>query len=108
RIVERAFAVHLEIRNERVPVRHAAPTRPRVEIDARETECGRSQCRGRLPVATERFAVENELGIELPRTPRAEHGSNRVGIGSEQRRQWIAPRCERDDLADTEIAIRPA
>ena len=43
RIVERSLPVHLEVRDEGVPVRNRTPAGPRVQVDARETKRRRNE-----------------------------------------------------------------
>jgi hypothetical protein len=79
-----------------------------VRVDAREPERRRQQRRGRTSVGTECLTVEEELGIELPWAPTAEHSTHGGLIGFQQvgygREIW----GERDDGADVEVAIGPA
>src|SRR5205823_12488064 len=72
-IVERALSVHFEVGDERVPMRYAAPSRRRVQVNARDAECGRDHDRARLPIRTKRLAVDEHGGIVASRTPLSEH-----------------------------------
>ena len=72
-IAEVPDPVHLEVRDERVPVRDRAPTRICVEVDAVEAEGRRDQCRRGFPVRPEALAVKKELRVELARAPAREH-----------------------------------
>ena len=87
RIVERALPVHLEVGHERVPVRDGAPAGPRVQVDAGQTERGRNQRRGGLPVGSKRLAVEQQLGVEFSRAPSCEHRAHGRFVDAEQRRE---------------------
>src|SRR5678816_783649 len=44
RIIERALSMHFQIGNKRIPVSHAAPPSPRMEIHSSQAECRRNQC----------------------------------------------------------------
>ena len=87
RVEERALAVHLQVRDERVPVRDRAPAGPGVQVDAGQAERRRDQRRRRLAVRTERLAVEEQLGVELARPPGVEHLAHRRLVDAEQRRR---------------------
>src|SRR5262249_16571949 len=77
RVIESAFAVHFEIRDESVPMCHGTPTRPGVKVHAGQAECGRDQRRGRLSIIAKGFAIEEKFGVKLSRSPAAEDASNR-------------------------------
>src|SRR5207247_10438408 len=68
-VVEVADSVHLEVRDERIPIRDGAPAGVGMEIDPVETERGGDERRRRLSVGTEAFSVEEELCVELARVP---------------------------------------
>jgi hypothetical protein len=79
-----------------------------VEIDAGEPERGRNQCRRRLPIGTEAFAVEEELGVELPGPPGGENGVEGRLVHLKQIGYRRLVRGERDDRPDVQVAVRPA
>src|SRR6185436_5538900 len=85
RIVEGAAALHLEVRYERIPVRHRAPACPRMHVDASKAERRRNQRCGRLAVRTERLAIEQQFGVELPRSPAAQYGAHCGGVDTRLR-----------------------
>ena len=104
--------VHLEVGDERVPVRDRAPAGPGVEVDAGEAEGRRDQRRGRLAVGPERLAVEEQLGVELAGPPARAAPCVRcasiVGRQTEQIDEGLQVGRERDDRADVQVAVRPA
>src|SRR5712691_10274883 len=109
RIPEDALALHLEIRNVSIPIRHAAPaTAPRVQVHAGETVRRRNQRRRRFAVRPERLSVEIELRIELARTPTGEHLFHRGFVDAEQLCERAEIRRERDNRADIQIPVRPS
>ena len=108
RVDERALAVHLEVRDKRIPVRDAAPPGIGVQVDARQPERRRKQRRRALPVRPERLAVEEQLRVELARPPAVQHGAHGRLIGLQQIGDDAQIRRERDDRADVQIAIGPA
>src|SRR5262249_38807160 len=71
RVIESAFAVHFEIRDESVPMCHGTPTRPGVKVHAGQAECGRDQRRGRLSIIAKGFAIKEKFGVKLSRSPAA-------------------------------------
>src|SRR4051794_4892438 len=83
RIEESAFAVHLKSGNERIPVGNRPPACPRMQIHSRQTERWREQrgtwhvCAGdnaiRDLLGIKGFAVQDQLSIELTRSPTVEH-----------------------------------
>src|SRR6476469_4160453 len=84
RIEERSFAVHFQVRNERVPVRHRSPAGPRMEVHAGQAERRRNQRRGRLTVSTERLAVQDQLSIEAAGAPAPQHLPNGRIVDTEE------------------------
>ena len=108
-IEEGALAVHLEIGDERVPVRHGAPAGVGVQVDAGEAERRRDQRRRGLAVRPERLAVEEQLGVELARSPAVRAP---CAPSAWSRLQQVATALqvgrERDDRADVQVAIGPA
>src|SRR3954454_22541063 len=82
-IEERSLPVHLQIRDKRIPIRHGAPARPRVEVNASETKRRRNQRRTRnirsrdstitYLLRVESLAVHKELGVEFSRPPTVKH-----------------------------------
>src|SRR3954451_2133787 len=69
RIVERTFAMHLEIRDECIPIRDGSPSCPGVQIHSCEPESGGNQCGGSFSVRAKPLAVEEKLCIEFARPP---------------------------------------
>src|SRR6185369_16867384 len=108
RIVEGSLSVHLEVRNERVPVRNRTPARPRMKIDAGESERGRDQGRRRLAIRTKSFAVEKQFSVKLSRSPTLQDCSHRRFIDAQQSRNRLKIRTQRHDRADVQIAGGPA
>src|SRR5215213_8578705 len=107
RIVERTLPVHLEVCDERVPMRHRSPAGPGMKIHACKTESRRQEsCRG-FAVRTESLAVEKQLRIELARSPALQNRSHCRFTHAQQFCDWLKIRTQRRDRADVEIAIGP-
>src|SRR5262245_44597716 len=73
RVVERTLSVHFQVGDEGIPVRHGAPTGPRVKIHACEAESRRNQRGGGIPVVAKSFSVQKYFGVEFPWAPTGEH-----------------------------------
>ncbi len=101
RVPESALSVHLEVRDEGIPVGHRTPSGPGVEVHAREAE-GRRNERRRV------LAVEEELGVELSRAPARHHRPRHLVGNAEQGVDHGEIGREVDDLTDVQIAIGPA
>src|SRR5262249_35786460 len=108
RVVECASAVHLEIGDKSVPMRNRAPAGPGVQIHAGKTERRWQQGSRRLPVRTNRFAVEAQLAVEFPWSPTVEPLARCRIIYAQQVGKWPQIGQERDDGADIQIAGGPA
>ena len=112
RVIESALALHLEVGDEAVPVRHGTPARPGVQVDAGEAERRRYQGRGRLAVGPERLAVHEELRVELAGSPAAQHFAHGGRIDrrideTEQVDEGLNAGGESDDRSDVEIPRSP-
>jgi hypothetical protein len=68
----------------------------------------RDQHRARSPARRGRLAVEQERGVELARTPAAQHLPHLRVVDTEPARERGQVGRERDDRAHVEVAIRPA
>ena len=108
RVPEPPLAVHLQVGHEGVPVGDRAPAGPGVEVEARQAERGRDQRGARLPVGPERLAVEDQLGVELPRAPALQHVTDLGILEVQQAGERAQVRRQRDDRADVEVAVGPA
>src|SRR5205823_10089009 len=60
RIEEGSLAMHLEVRDEGVPVRHRAPSGPGVQVDTGQAEGGWDERRGVLAVGAQRLSVQED------------------------------------------------
>ena len=107
RIVEVTDAVHLQHRDERIPVRDRSPSGPGVQVDARQSEGGRDQGRRRLAVGPEPLAVHQQLGVELARTPRSDDGAHGRLVDAKQLGDGREIWRRSDDGTHVQIAIRP-
>ncbi len=107
-VAEVADPVHLEVRDECVPVRHGAPAGVGVEVDPRKAECGRDQHRRRLAVGPEAFPVEEELRVELARAPAREHLVQGRLVHPQEVGERLLVWRQRDDRAHVQVAVRPA
>src|SRR5262249_969221 len=97
RIEESASTVHFKVRYKAIPVGNRAPAGPGVEVQAAQTECRRDQRRARrvgsgddvigYSLWIERFAVENQLGVELSWSPTTQDVPYRLLSHAEQRRK---------------------
>ena len=108
RIKEVAFAMHLKIRNKRVPVRHGTPSGECMQVHAGKPERRRNKCRGRFAVRTERFSVHKELSVKLARPPAAEHGLDGRHVHAQHVGNWLQIRRKADNRSNIQVAIRPA
>src|ERR1019366_6206081 len=87
RIEESPAAVHLEVRDERVPVRDRTPrTGPGVKIDTGQSERRRDQHGRCCSIGAESFAIEEKFGVEFARPPSIQYFANRILTDSEHRR----------------------
>ena len=68
RIEKRSAAAHLEIGEERIPMRDTSPSRSRC-ADHRHPKAGGIRVAADLPVRPERLAVQQQAGVELARSP---------------------------------------
>src|SRR5215475_13854520 len=69
RIEKSAFAVHLQVGDKSIPMRHRTPARPGVQIYARQTEGRRNQSGCRLSITLKAFSIEKHFRVELSRAP---------------------------------------
>src|SRR5262249_13068784 len=69
RIVERTLSVHFQVGDEGIPVRHRAPTGPRVKVHACEAERRRNQRAGGLPVVAKSFSSHESSPPHFPHSP---------------------------------------
>src|SRR5579859_1260826 len=99
-IEEITLAVHFEIGDESVPVSDRAPTRPGVQVDARQTKRGGNQHGRGLSVRAEGFAVEKQFSIEVARPPAIEHFAYRGLVGTEKIGKRLEVGCKRHNRAD--------
>jgi hypothetical protein len=72
RIEEAAFAMHLQVGYECVPVRDGAPTGPGVQIHTRQAERWWDQGSGGSAIGTKSFAVEQNFRVKLSGAPGAQ------------------------------------
>ena len=79
-----------------------------MQVDAREPEGRGDQRRGRLPVGTKSFSVEEQFGVEFPGTPSAEHLAHRRLIRLQQHCHGAQVGSEGNDRPDVQVAVRPA
>ena len=100
--------MHLEVRDERIPIRDGAPAGVGMEIDPVETERGGDERRRRLSVGPEPFSVEEELCVELARAPGPEHLVDGCLVDFQQVGNRLLVRRQADDRADVEVAVGPA
>src|SRR2546423_1500370 len=108
-VEERPLPLQFKVSDVSVPVRHGAPAaRPRVVVDARHPEGGRDQSGRRFAVGAEGLAVEVQLCVEFSRPPTGEHFLERRVADAQKLRERARVGCERDDLADVEVAVGPA
>ena len=110
RIVEVAFAVHLEVGDVGVPVGHRAPGRSRCGCSRRpgRRPAGLSVAAG-LPSGRNALPSRFSCGVELARPPARQH----LLAPSPRRSASISVKAlrsgaERDDRADVEVAVGPA
>ncbi len=109
RVVEVSLPVHLENRDEGIPIGNASPARVGVQVHAGQAERGGNERRGGLAVGPERLAVQEQLGVELPRAPAGEHlVAHRLLVHPEERGDGRQVGREPDDRADVQVAVRPA
>src|SRR5579864_138907 len=74
RIKEVAFAMHLKVRDERVPVRYRTPARESMQVHTRKPKGRRNKCCGSFAVRAESFAVHEEFRVKLARAPASKNG----------------------------------
>jgi hypothetical protein len=79
-----------------------------VQVHARQPERRRDERRCRAPIWLKCLAVENELGVELPRSPAAKDAPHRRGVHAQQLRERRQPWGERDDRSNVQIAVGPS
>src|SRR5690242_6150665 len=79
-----SFTVHLQVCDERVPMCHRAPSRPSMEVYARQTERGRDQYRSRVPIRTETLPIQKQLSVKLAGAPCHKHFSDCTHINAKQ------------------------
>lgn len=84
RIEERPLAVHFEVGDERVPMRDASPSGPRVKIHASQAKRRRQERGRRSAAGSESLAVEAQLRVEFPRSPAVQDGTNGGLIDAEE------------------------
>src|SRR5262249_22580502 len=99
-VEEGALPMHFKRSNKGVPVWNRAPTGPGMQIHAGESKGGWDQCGGGLAIRSKSLAIEDELGIEFTRSPRAKDFANGGLIDSENVRNRFEIRSKRDDGAD--------
>src|SRR5262249_20341737 len=73
RIEECSGSMHVEVRNERIPVRHTAPAGVGVLIHTSEARRRGNEYRRRTAVGTECLPVEKQLCVELAWSPAVEN-----------------------------------
>jgi hypothetical protein len=107
-VEEGSLPVHLEIGDEGVPVRDRTPAGPGVQVHSGETE-GRRDERGRgLSVRPEPFPVQEDLGVELARSPPEEHLAQRVLRHAEESRHRREIGRQVDDGPHVQVLVGPA
>ena len=108
-VEEVAVPVHLEVRDERVPVRDRAPAGVRVEVHAGQPERGRDQRTAAvLPSGRKPLPSRNSSASNLPGPQRGEHLLDRRLVDLQQVGERLHVRRQRHDRADVEVAVRPA
>src|SRR5690349_2789974 len=88
-------------------MRHRTPTRPRVQVDTSKTKRRRNQRRRGFLIRPESLAIEEQLRVELARSPTVQDSSHRIFTDTEQLRDGCKIRTQRRDRTDVEIAIDP-
>ena len=84
-IKETSFSVHLDIGDECIPVRHAAPPGPGVEVHARHAERGRDErCSRTSRIGIERLTIDEQFGIKFSGPPASEDLTDKVLVGHKQ------------------------
>lgn len=78
-----------------------------MQVDPGESEGGRNKSSSRLAIGTERFAIENEFGVKLSRSPAVEHGAYRSVIDTKKATECTEVRSQSNNRTDVEVAIRP-
>src|SRR5262245_27686251 len=111
-IPESPDAVHFEVADERVAVRHGAPSSPGKQVDAAQSERRRYQRRSghvrprdnavRDLRWIERFAVQNELRVEFSGAPPVENRSDGCLRDTQQVCEWLEVGGECDDGANVQ------
>src|SRR5262249_439788 len=81
---------------------------PGMQTNARQAECGWNQSSRRLAVGTKRLAIEEQLGVELSRSPTGQNLLYGCDICAQNVSYWQQVRCERDNLPDIEVLVGPA
>ena len=77
-------------------------------VDAGQAKRRGVECRGRLSVRTERFAIKIEFGVELAGAPTCQNFLRRRLIDFEHLCKCTEVGRNRNDLADVQVAVRPA
>src|SRR6185503_1514284 len=109
RIEEGSFAVHLQIRDKRIPVTDRAPSAgPGVQVHPGLAESWRDQGCGGFTVRTKRFAVEVEFGVELARAPAHKDFFHCRDICMQKIRNRLKVGGEGYNCTDIQILVRPA
>ena len=116
-IEEPAFAMHLEICDECIPVRYRTPANPGMQVHSAQPESRRNQ-RGTRNVRPgdytvgdllriECLSVQRQLGIEFSRSPTVQHLPHRGLSSSQQISKSAQIRSKSNNRSHVQIAIRP-
>jgi hypothetical protein len=79
-----------------------------VQVDTCQSESGRNQSCSRFAIWTDRFAVQKQFSIELPRPPTVQHLVHSGLIRAEQISNRLQVGCGGNDRTDIQVAVGPA
>src|SRR5688500_18426661 len=105
RVEECPLAVHLQVGDKGVPMGHRTPAGIGMQIHACQAEGRRDERRRGFTVRAESLAVEQQFGVEFPRSPGADHLANGRLVDPEQRSYGTEIGCKIEDRADVKITV---
>src|SRR6478672_6699045 len=108
RIKEVAFAMHLQIGDERVPIRYRTPPGIGVKVYSGKTKGRRNERCGGFAVRTESFSVHKQLSIKLARPPASKNGLDGCNIHAQDIGNRLQIGSKAHDCANVQVAVGPA
>ena len=107
RIVECSFAVHLQVRDKRIPISGRTESGPGAKVHSSEAEGRWNQHGSGFSVRTEGLAIQGKLRIEFPWAPTIQDGSHGCIIDSQKIREHAQVGGQSYDGSDIEIPVCP-